>query len=95
MDIKIAYKLFDVGNVQVFYRQTHADTVAGLPYREVYWQHIVTRYTYGPFDTIVDAMNHYAWLINMQRKDPKNINGKIIYIDFALKKRIVLGEEIK
>lgn len=83
--------LFELGRIQVFHFPTPEDEAAGLLPKEVFWQDIGSKNTYGPFASVHAAMNHYAWTVANQRKqeaDSLKPDAQIIYVDFVNKKRI-------
>lgn len=83
--------LFQLGNLQVYHFQSPEEIARQDAPKQVFWQDVASRHTYGPFDTIHHAMNHYTWLIAMQKTDARGSVGNVVYIDFIKKKRVVIG----
>lgn len=86
-----AVLLFQLGSLQVYHFQTPEEITRNDPYKDVYWQDVSTRRTYGPFKSINEAMIHYTWLIATQKTDAKGSIGNVIYMDFKNKKRVIVG----
>ncbi len=84
--------LFTLGSLQVFHWQTPVEVQLNSPAKEIYWRDSRTGYTYGPFPTINESLSHYKWLISTQKS--QSGKGQVIYVDFVLKKRVVLTEEV-
>lgn len=89
--MKVPTLIFELGSIQVFTYQTPEEVLLNIPYSEVYWQDKVSKYTYGPFPTIYDAMTHYTGLIASQKAQVIGTQqtADIIYVDFKNKQRIV------
>lgn len=83
--------LFELGSVQVFTSLTTEEIVSGIEYRDVYWQDKVSKYTYGPFNSIHACMVHYTSVIANQKTQiiGEEHRAPVIYVDFRNKTRIV------
>jgi hypothetical protein len=83
--------LFELGRLQVFHFPTPEEELAGGLPKAVFWQDIVAKNTYGPFNSIHAAMTHYTWVVSNQKKqeaDKLKPDAQIIYVDFVNKSRI-------
>ncbi len=84
---KRAVLIFELNKLQVFGFQTPAQVANKSPHTIIYWQEKESKNTYGPFDSVHNAMKHYTWLVNTQN-DKTSTEAPIIYVDFRNKNRI-------
>ena len=80
--------LFELGVLQIIAFVPVTDLSAHPKVNQVFWRNKHTGYTYGPFNTVTDVLNHYTWLSSLQRNHPKE--GTVIWVDFKQKKRLSL-----
>lgn len=88
---KKAVLIYEIGRLQVYHFQSAEEIARGDAPKQVYWQDKESRHTYGPFSTIYEATKHYRWTVMSQKVDSTGSVGNIVYVDFAKKKRIVVG----
>lgn len=81
--------LFKLGDVFVYTYQLPQEIAMKLPPTEVYWQSVQSGNCYGPFPSIVGAMSHYSWFVDLQKKGKPHKEGDVIFMDFIRKQRIV------
>lgn len=80
--------LFELGALQVIAFVPVSDLSVQPRVDKVFWRNKHTKYTYGPFNTVTDAMNHYTRLAAMQKANPKE--DTVVWVDFKTKKRLNL-----
>ncbi len=84
--------IFQLGRLQVFHYPDTMDEIQGLAPKEVYYQDVVSRHVFGPFNDTYMAMHHYSQLVQDQRRDAGKVDAPVLYIDFNRRKRIVFEE---
>lgn len=83
--------LFQLGSLEVFHRPSPAEIVGDSSPINVYWTDTRVGNVYGPFKSVYETMNHYAWFVHMQKKEKADKDkpvGQVIHVDFFWKRKI-------
>lgn len=84
---KIYSVILELGNMTVFGFRTQDEITKDTPCQAVFWTEKTSGNTYGPFNTLFDAMQHYTW---MREAQTTKTEAPVIYVDFVKRQKITL-----
>lgn len=80
--------LFQINDLQVYHFPTHDEVKYNSMPNKVYWQDVVLKQTFGPFNSLSSAMMHRTYFIATNKHPPEDPPKNVINVDFINKKRV-------